>query len=61
MIMSCFQNCGTERLSEAAMAGTEDVYLCMDAPPGKHPRLDLLPSTDVKNTSVERDLKSRLP
>lgn len=42
------------------MADTGDVYLRMDAPPGKHPRLDLLPSADAKNTSVERDLKSKI-
>jgi hypothetical protein len=39
------------------MACTGDVYLHMGAPPGKCSRFDILPFTDVKTTSVERDDK----
>jgi hypothetical protein len=60
MIMSCFQNCGVKKISEAAMYCTGDLYLHMGAPPGKRPRLNLTPFTNVDTFSVERDVKSKL-
>jgi hypothetical protein len=53
MIMSCFQNCSREQLSEAAMA-------CTGAPPGKRPRLDILPFANVMSSAVETDVKRKI-
>jgi hypothetical protein len=60
MIMSCFQNCGAKKISEAVMDCTGDLYLRMGAPPGKRPRLNLSPFAIVKTSSVETDVKSKL-
>jgi hypothetical protein len=62
MIMSCFQNSGTVRVTvpEATVAGTGDVDLCLGASPEKSPCLDMSQQvTRVSISSFEEHVRSK--